>query len=215
MAITEIASLASVKQFLRIPNPDQANADDATIQMLMDAATAAIEREVGHVVRKNITAERHSGGTAEIFLREVPVLQVRNVEEGWGYYNWELDDQEVNSQVALSIWAYSLDDPVSGWLTRRAAGNVLTPFVRGRNNIRVDYVVGREVLPVNAELAFCTLVSMWYRNTQLRTNNGGSAVFNAVDQDFDRRDGTEGANYGVPTFIIEMLKNDRRDPIFA
>jgi hypothetical protein len=213
MPITQIASLATVKQFMRIPNTN----DDATIQILMNAAQAAIEREVGHIVSKPVM-DRYDGGSPEIWLREKPVLFVSNVEEGWGYYDWELDDQEVNSIPALSIWAYSLDNPEEGLLTRRAAGNVLFPFVSGRNNIRVDYTVGRQVMPPNAVLAFCTLVSIWYRETQLRmTQNGaGSAiVFNAQNADFTRTTGESSINLGVPVTIIEMLNPDRRRPVFG
>lgn len=214
MPITEIASLATVKQFMRIPNTN----DDATIQMLMNAAQDAIEHEVGHIVAKPIMADRYDGGSPEIWLREIPVLFVSNVEEGWGYYNWELDDQQVNSIPALSIWAYSLDNPAEGLITRRAAGNVLFPFVHGRNNVRVDYTVGRETLPANAVLAFCTLVSIWYRETQLRptANGGGSAiVFNAQNQDFTRSQGETSINLGVPVTIIEMLKDNRRRPVLG
>ena len=212
MPITEIASLATVKQFMRIPNTN----DDATIQILMAAAQEAIENETGHIVAKTIRADRYDGGTCELWLREKPVLYVQNVEEGWGYYDWELDDQQVNTITALSIWAYSLDNREEGLLTRRSAGNVLVPFVSGRNNIRVDYVVGRTDMPANAVLAFCTLVSIWYRETQLRmTANGGAeaTVFNAQNEDFTRSQGETSVNLGIPLTIIEMLKSSRRRPI--
>ncbi len=216
MPITEIAPLATVKTFLRVP---QSNTnDDATIQILMDGAQAAIEDEVGHIIAKPITAERHDGHGREIWLRELPVLFVSNVEEGWGYFNQELDDQQVNSIPALSIWAYSLDNPEEGLLTRRGPGNVLYPFIHGRNNIRVDYTVGREVMPKNAVLAFCSLVSIWYRETQMRmsTGTGGAGtVFNAQNADFTRTTGESSINLGVPLTIIEMLKSDRRRPIIS
>lgn len=220
MAITDIAPLATVKQYLRIPNPTQTSSDDATIQILMNAAQAAIEHEVGHITEKKIRGERHDGGGAELWLREFPVLYVENVEEGWGYYNWELDDQEVNTQPALSIWAYSVDRPEEGLVTRRGPGNVLYPFVSGRNNIRVDYVVGRLAVPDNALLAFCELVSIWYRQSQMRM--GGTAAraeegmaYNALDQEFTRSTGETSINYGVPEAIIEMLKPNRRRPIIG
>lgn len=220
MAITEIASLATVKQYLRIPNPTQPNGDDATIQILMDAAQAAIEREVGVVVARKVRAERHNGGRCEVWLREIPVLYIENIQEGWGYYNWDLDDQTVNSIPALSLWAYSLDNPKEGQVTRRAPGNVVYPFVHGINNIRVDYVAGRTEVPGNVVLAFCELTSIWYRQSQLRM--GGDAAraieglaYNALNQDFTRSDGVESVNLGVPQMIIEMLKADRRRPIIG
>lgn len=220
MAITEIASLETVKQYLRIPSPDQPNDDDTTIQLLMNAAQRVIERELGAIVAKPVRAERHDGGKCELWLRTIPVLYVSNVQEGWGYYDWDLDDQQVNSIPALSIWAFSLDMPDEGLITRRGPGNVLYPFVHGRNNIRVDYVAGRTEVPANAALAFCELVSIWFRQSQQKMNpTAGRAVgalaYNALNQDFDFASGSATINLGVPDTIIEMLKPDRRRPIIA
>lgn len=218
MAITELASLATIKQYLRMPNPTGTSGDDATLQVLMAAAQAVIERELGPIVAKTVSAERHDGGRCEIWLRELPVLYIQNVEEGWGYYNWQLDDQEVNQQIALSIWAYSLDMPDQGLVTRRGPGNVLYPFVSGRDNIRVDYVVGRNEMPANAVLAFLELTAHWYRISQLRTGNQASSAFSpgmVVSQDFTRSTGDTSINMGVPLEIIELLKPDRRRPIIG
>lgn len=184
----------------------------------MAAAQKVIERELGYIVAKTITAERHNGGRSAIWLRELPVLYVSNVEEGWGYYDWELDDQQVNQIPALSIWAYSLDNAKEGHLTRRSAGSVNIPFVSGVNNIRVDYVVGRTEMPANAVLAFCELLAHWYRASQLRSSNQASAGFSPtaiVSQDFTRSTGITSINMGVPVEIIELLKDDRRRPIIG
>lgn len=220
MAITEIASLETVKQYLRMPNPSQPSGDDSTLQILMSAAQVVCEREMGAIVARPVTAERHDGGKCEVWLRTLPVLFIENVQEGWGYYDWDLYDQTVNSIPALSIWAYSLDSPHQGLVTRRGPGNVLYPFVHGRNNIRIDYVAGRAEVPANAVLAFCELVSIWYRQSQLRM--GGDAAraieglaYNALNQDFTRSTGDTSINLGVPDSIIEMLKPDRRRPIIG
>lgn len=220
MAITEIASLATVKQYMRIPNPTADNPDDATIQLFMNAAQRVIERELGAIVAKPVRAERHDGGKCEVWLRTIPVLNVVNVQEGWGYYDWDLDDQEVNSIPALSIWAYSLDMPTEGLVTRRGPGNVLYPFVHGRNNIRVDYVAGRREVPANAIVAFCELVSIWFRQSQLTMaptagRATGALAYNALNQNYDFAGGETPINLGVPESIIEMLKPDRRRPIIG
>lgn len=215
--ITEISSLAEVKTYLRIP---QANTTDDSIlsTVFMPAAQKVIERELGHIIAKPISTEHHSGGKCEIFLRQLPVLYVQGVYEGWGYYNWDLDNQPVNTQPALSIWAYSLDIPAEGLVTRRGPGNVLYPFVHGVNNITVDYVVGRTEMPDNAVLAFLELVGHWYRTSQLRTGNQASAAFSpnaVISQDFTRSTGITSINMGVPIEILELLKPDRRRPIIG
>lgn len=217
MAITEIASLATVKQYLRIPTNNTTD-DDVLSTLFMPAAQEVIERELGHIVAKTVTAERHHGGRKAIWLCELPVLYVENVEEGWGYFNQELDDQEVNQIPALSIWAYSLDNPKEGIVTRRSAGNVNVPFVPGVNNIRVDYVAGRAEIPANAVLAFSEIIAHWYRITQQRMSNQVSAGFSPsaiVSQDFTRSTGITSINMGVPVELIEMLKGNRRRPIFG
>jgi hypothetical protein len=220
MGITQITDLTTVKTYLRIPNPSTANPDDDTIQMLMNAASDAIEREIGHVVEKRIRLERHDGGKCELWLRERPVLYIVRVQEGWGYYDFELDDQEVNQIPALSIWSYSLDWPAEGQLSRRSAGNVPVPFVHGKNNIVVDYAVGCTEMPANAILAMCELVSIWYRQSQMRMGGERAAAegvpFNAQNADFTRATGDTSINLGVPDAIIEMLKGaGRRRPIIA
>jgi len=216
MAITAIAELADVKTYLRIPQTNTID-DQVLTDVFMPAAQQVVEREIGHIVKKTIRGERYDGGGSEIYLRNLPVLYIENVQEGWGYYNWNLDDQEVNTQPALSIWAYSLDIPQEGLVSRRGPGNVLYPFVWGRNNIRVDYVVGREVMPQNAVLAFCELVGWWYRQSQLRTSVQPSAGFNPsmLDQNYSRTTGEESVNMGVPESIIELLKPNRRRPIIG
>lgn len=216
MAVTEIASLAQVKDYLRIPTGNTGD-DTKLATVFMPAAQSVVERELGHIVSKQISAERHDGGKCEIWLRELPVLYVSNIEEGWGYYDWELEDQQVNSIPALSIWAYSLDIPAEGLVTRRGPGNVLYPFVHGRNNIRVDYTVGRTTIPDNAVLAFCELAGHWFRESQLRTANQVSTAFspNALNQDFTRSTGITSINMGIPDEIIELLKDGRRRPIIG
>jgi hypothetical protein len=201
-----------------MPNPSAPSGDDATLQILMNAAQATIERQIGRIVSKRVRAERHDGGKCELWLRELPVLYIENVQEGWGYYDWNLDDQEANSIPALSMWAFSLDNPQEGQLTRRAQGNVAVPFVTGKNNIRVDYVAGRTEMPGNAVLAFLELCAHWYRSSQQRTSNSVGVGFqpNAViNQDFTRSTGVTSINFGVPTEIIALLDDDRRRPIVA
>lgn len=215
MALTEIASLADVKTYLRVP--DDITEDDVTIQDMMDAATEVVERELGHIIAKTISAERHNGGKCEVWLRELPVLYVQSVEEGWGYYNFELDNTTVNTQPALSLWSYSLDIPKEGLVTRRGPGNVAVPFVFGKDNIRIDYVVGRHTVPASAVLAFKELVAYWYQNSQLRKSNGGGggSFGEANNQRANSRSGDESVYAGVPEGVLLLLRPYGRRPIIG
>lgn len=211
--VTEIASLATVKEYLQIPTGDTTY-DDILTTVFIPAATAAIEREVGATVARPYV-ETYNGGSIAIFLRQLPVLYVQSVQEGWGYYNWEMDYQQVNSQPAVSLWAYSLDRPVDGMITRRGPGNVTTPFVPGISNIRVAYVAGRETIPANIVMAFLMLLSYWFRQSQLRTVNQATPGFDALDDSVTRSSGIQSITVGLPIAVIELLKGNRRRPFIA
>lgn len=213
MAVTEISSLAQVKEYLQIPTSDTTY-DDVLSTVFIPAATDVIEREAGHIIAKQMV-EFRDGGFPQLFLYDIPVLYIQSVQEGWGYYNWELDNQMVNTQPALSLWSYSLDRPKDGLLTRRGPGNVLVPFVQGVSNIRIAYTVGRETVPDNIRLAFLGLVAYWFQESQLRTSNQGQAGFDALSNDFTRSQGATSANMGIPTYIIALLKGNRRRPFIA
>jgi hypothetical protein len=212
--ITEIMSLTTLKGYLQIPLADTTY-DTVLSDIFMPAALSVCERELGVIVPRTIMAERHSGGTGLLMLRVLPALYIINVEEGWGFYNWELTEQPVNSQPPVSIYAYSLDRPEEGMLTRRGPGNVCYPFVGGVDNIRVDYVAGRSAVPSAALLAYPELIGVWFRQSQLRWNNQASASFDALNEDFTRTTALETISLGVPYYVLELLKPDRRRPIIS
>lgn len=217
MAITEIASLDQVKSYLRIPSTN--TTDDTVLETIfLPAAQQVIEREIGPVVRREVRGERHSGGSYLIQLRVRPVLFVENVQEGWGYFNYDLDDQTVNSPPDIqSIWAYSLDRPRTGIVTRRGPANVNLAFMWGVNNVRVDYVAGRETVPPSATIAFLELIRFWYQTSQLRSANQPTTGFNANGLNLQtvRTDGSAAVAFGEPPEIIEMLKAEKLEPIIA
>lgn len=209
-----MATLAEVKSYLQIPTGDTTY-DSIITTIFMPAAQKVCERELGIIVPRTILAERHSGGTPLLMLRVLPVLYIINVEEGWGFYNWELTEQPVNSQPPVSIYAYSLDRPAEGMLTRRGPGNVSYPFVWGYDNIRVDYVAGRSAVPADGLLAYMELIGVWFRQSQLRTTNQALAGFDAMNEDFTRTSAISSVNMGVPYYVLELLKSERRRPIIS
>ena len=116
------------------------------------------------------------------------------------------------------IYAYSLDDPESGEITRRYGGNVPAPFMAGEGNIHVTYTAGRESTPASIYLAALELISHWYQNTMQRAGAGGNAAgYDAVNVDFPHSgaDIMTTINQGVPYRILEMIKKYRRTPIIG
>ena len=219
--MANVVTLQDAKTYLQIPNPSQPNAQwDTIIQWLINAADCVLEYECDDIVptRRN---EHYDGGDYTIFLKHIPIVSVSNVEESWGYINWELDYCEVNSPPeSTSMFAYSIDSYPNGELSRRSVGNVQIPFRPGQANILIQYVSGLEQVPGNIVMAELSLIAHWFQNEQLRaTSLGGTNIsYDATMGQVYTRDtesGTQNINIGVPERILEALKPSRHMPFFA
>jgi hypothetical protein len=212
-----IVTLTEAKTHLRYPNPSVASSDDAGIQGFIYAATEVIEDEVGKVVQRQV-AEYHDGGQVAIYLRQKPVLEVVSVVENWGYFNWELADQPSTTVPATNLFAYSLDNPAQGRVTRRSVGNIAIPFMSMGgmfpNNIQVTYIAGRNTVPWAVRLATLELIAHWWQHSQQRQYSAGGSLNSNFD---DEVEDSSGSAYfaGVPYAILEMVKPHRRAPIIG
>ena len=218
--MANIVSLQDVKTHLRYPNPSSASPDDTSIQKFINAADEVIEFECDDILPKLIT-ESYDGGTCTIYTWHRPIIEVLNIEEGWGWVNYELDYVEVNSPASVtSMFAYSVDTPENGEITRRTAGNVTIPFHPGDSNISITYRAGESKIPGTIILAELELIAHWWQNSQLRgvTLGGANIGYDAVAGSIYSRDtesGTQNLNIGVPYRILEMIKGQRHMPIIA
>lgn len=218
--MANIVSLQQVRTWLRYPNPAQPSSDDVALQIVINAADEVIEYECDDILPHRFD-EYYDGGDREIFLRHTPLLSVQNVEEGWGWINYELDFVEVNSPGAVfSMFAFSVDGHEFGKITRRTAGNVVIPFRPGIDNIRVQYTTGEAKIPGTVLMAELELIAHWWQNSQLRavTMAGANLSYDAVAGAMYSRDtesGNQNLNIGVPYRILEQLKSHRRRPIIA
>lgn len=213
--MAQLVSLSEMKNYLRYPNPDTTSPDDFLIGEFMASANDVIRRECGDVAQTTYD-EWYRGGDSVIVLRHVPVLSVTQVEENWGFTNYVLQAQPGDSSPAnTSLWAYSLDQPLQGVITRRSVGNTVVPFVcaTGGDNIRVQYIAGRATVPAAIRHAYMDLVAYWWQSAMQRSYGaaGGSpSGFNAVGQG-----AATGFNAGVPYRILEILRGERRTPIIG
>lgn len=211
--MAQLVSLAEVKAHLRYPTANVA--DDVAIQGFINAASDVINAECGIVVPQRFD-ETYDGGDFAIWLRHVPVIMIENLEEGWGFVNFELTQVQVNSPNSTNLFAYSIDEEATGNITRRSGGNVNIPFVSGKNNIHVTYTAGRDVIPGAIRLAALELIAHWWQGSQQRSMGGGSAgTFDNTDVDYSRALNATPLNQGVPYRIIELLKPFRRLPIIG
>jgi hypothetical protein len=115
------------------------------------------------------------------------------------------------------LFAYSIDEPETGMISRRTGGNVLTKFRAGESNIRIVYTAGRNPIPPVIKLAELELIAHWWQNGQQRSAaTSGQYGFDATNQDFPRSGGLyTPINQGVPYRILEMIKKYRSEPIIG
>lgn len=210
-----IVTLADLKSHLRMPNPTTPSTDDDALEGFIYAATEVIEDEVGKVVQRQVI-EYHDGGQRALYLRQRPVVQVVEVIENWGYFNWLLAEQPSTTVPATNMFAYSLDNPSEGRVTRRTTGNVSIPFMSMGgsypNNIKVTYIAGRLQVPWSVRLATLELCAHWWQHSQQR--QFGSALSGNFDDEIPDGSST-GFNAGLPYRILEILKPHRRTPIIG
>lgn len=215
--MSNIVTLDEVRRHLRYPAAD--TQDDAALSsVFIPAADEVMRKECGDNVPTQYL-ENYNGGDNAIYLDHKPVLSVENVREGWGFANYDLDFIQVDTLPSnISMFAYSLDSPLTGTITRRTAGNINIPFMRGVNNIQVIYTAGRDPVPPVIKLASLELIAHWWQNSQQRASTQATGSgFDVVNQDFPR----SGAmlytpiNQGVPYRILEMIKVYRSEPIIG
>ena len=215
-----IASLSAIKAHLRFPEAEISGPsdDDEIIQGLADAADGIIANLCDDVLPTR-HVELFDGGDISVWTRHKPIVSVESVVEGWGYLNFDLDFQEVNSPGPFSIFAYSIDSYSEGQITRRSAGNVTIPYRAGESNIEVAYTSGRAVVPPALVLAEKMLVAHMYQNELLRAEANSSAYmqYDVTSQSFafSRETGTTTINYGIPLRVQLLIDSERRGPIFA
>ena len=174
LTISPPLPLSQVKSHLNIV--ESSVVDDDELRAFILAATGLIEGVVGPLSRRPVTAEVHHGGRANVLLKQAPVLSVTGCRE---------------NGVTLSSDNYSID-PESGVLTR-VSGYLAYTWYEGFNNISVDYVAGRSIIPADLAHAVLELVR------HLWTTQRGSV----------RRSGTDdyvpGAGFSMPNRVREML----------
>jgi hypothetical protein len=207
-----VVSLQDVQTHLRMPATD--TADEAALQGFINAATDVIQHECGQVVPQQFD-EYYDGGDYAIALRHFPLISVINVEEGWGWTNYELTYVQVNAINATNIFAYSIDDESVGLITRRSGGNVNIPFMHGTSNIRVTYVAGQSSVPGAIRLACLELIAHWWQGSQMRAGQYQSQGYDAVNIDFSRTMGGTEFNAGVPYRVMELLRPFRHVPFIG
>lgn len=220
MATSCVVSLTDVKAHLGYPEPTAPNSDDASLMRFIAAADEVLAFECDATIPRTYS-ERFDGGDYKIFLYHRPIVTVQNIEEGWGWINFELDYQDVNTTPGdTTLFGYSIDNYNNGEVSRRSVASVQIPFMAGTKNIFVQYVAGFSPVPATIVLATLELIAHWWQNSQIRgaVQSGANISYDAtLGQNYtrDTESGIQNINIGIPGRILEMLKAHRRMPIFA
>lgn len=214
--MSTIVTLDQTRTHLRYPANN--TEDDAALMLFIEAAGEVMQKECGDNVPHQYL-ENYDGGRNAIYLDHKPIISVDQVVEGWGFTNYTLDYVQVDSPPELmSMFAYSIDSPEVGMISRRTAQNINIGFFPGVANIQVLYVAGRNPIPPVIQLAALELIAHWWQNSQMRAGVTATATsFDSVNQDFPRSGANiyTSINQGVPYRILEMIKPYRAEPIIG
>ena len=210
--------LPDVRAHLRFPNPSTPSSEDAVLMRFLMAAMKVAEYHCGSIFPQTY-AERYNGGDYLVFTRHIPILRVANVEEGWGWINYELDYAEVNAPpVTTGLFSYSIDNPETGQISRRTAASVQIPFRAGTDNIQIVYTAGESEVPADVNLGVLEAVAHWYQSSQLRSV-AASPAFTQFDassgMSYSREPDSQPIDFALPFRIIQMFRSHSRMPIIA
>jgi hypothetical protein len=199
-----LASLQDVKRQLGKGGPDGsvATADDAEIQISIDAATCVIERIKGPIIPRTYTLEQHNGRGPLLNLDRRPVMSVASVTEYIARTPYAL--AVVTNPSAATAFSCQLDLD-TGTLTRLTGGGTVIPFAYGEGNIQVTYTAGRAAVPPEVRLATMRLIQFWWQPTQQGARpdfRGGAGAGGSLGGAANR----VVPSYAVPNFVYQLLE---------
>ena len=172
LTVSPPVSLTQVKDMLNI-DADNVR-DDDELRFFILAATDLVEGEVGPLTRRTVS-ETHNGGRASVILRQAPVVSVTTVTENGN---------------AVNDFAVEID---TGILTK-TSGWSASVWTAGFNNIEVDYIAGRTVVPAGLQQAVLeTIRHLWQTQRGTIQRRGGD-------------DYTPGQGYSLPNRVQDFLR---------
>lgn len=172
-----IVTLADAKAQLNIPVTD--TSEDAELQGFVDAATAAVETQLGQVVEPRTVVDQldFSSGATSFLLRSVPVISLTSIVSLDGTQTW----------TAAPPVMYV--DAASGLVTVLSGAPVL-------GSVLATYQAGMAVVPANVRLAALIIIQhLW------ETQRGTMGVQLGGDAD----NYVAGRGFAIPRRAIELL----------
>lgn len=194
----DVITLAEAKSALNIGTTISKH--DAELEGWITAVSNRLDRLVGPVVKRTITAELHDGGTGVVFTRFHPVDSVTSVTE-------------YEDGIGTTLTAETtLTAPQDGYLLRygrsirrRSLGADAT-FPCGRSNVSVTYSAGRFTATADVtyryrKAAGLILANLWRSQQESRSQYD---EFSVAQQNFPR--------FTIPNAVRDMLHGEVQEP---
>ncbi len=178
MATLDVLTLAEAKSALNLSGTAQY---DTELAAWITACSIRLDKAVGPIVRRAVTAELHDGGKSKVRTELWPVNTFTTVTE-YLFTTPTVLTRETNASKpdnAYTAEPYSADPTLfSGRIIRRNTGNDFR-FPSGRQNVEITYDAGRFVNTATIDEFFkqgarYLLINAW--NTQ-RPNVGAVGEF--------------------------------------
>ncbi|MGH8571932.1 MAG: hypothetical protein ACREX8_05065, partial [Gammaproteobacteria bacterium] len=184
-------------------------AHDSELPGWITAVSLRLDKLIGPVVRRTITAERHDGGSHRIFLHHHPNTSVTSVTEYQGTVATVLAE-ETNASKPADAYLVEDYEPVPTLLSSivwRRSGDADASFPLGRKNLAVTYVAGRFADTASCEerskkAAALMLLNLW-RSQQ--DSSGQVGEFDVPQSIFP--------TFAVPRAVRQMYDGEIQDPL--
>lgn len=206
MATLDVLSLAEAKLALNLSGT---TAHDAELPGWITAVSLRLDKLIGPVVRRTVTAEKHDGGNRRIFLRYHPNTSITSITEYAGTVATVLTAETNASKPTDAYLAedYEPDPALLSSIVWRRSGDADATFPRGRKNIEVTYVAGRFADTASCDerakkAAALMLINLW-RSQQDSTGTVGE--FDVPQNNFP--------TFTVPRAVREMYDGEIQDPL--
>lgn len=206
MATLDVVSLTEAKQALQLTGT---TAHDTVLAAWITGVSLRLDRLVGPVVRRTVTAEPHDGGANRVHLRYHPNTSVTSVTEYDGTTGTVLtaETNALKPDDAYKALAYSADAAYRSNILVRRGGNADAVFAAGLENVEVTYVAGRFADTASVDERF-------KRGTALMLKNLWRSQVDGVGQvgEYD----VPAVNFpafAVPRAVRELFDGEIQDPL--
>lgn len=167
----QLVTLTDVKAYIG----ETTTNNDSTLNLYINAASAAADYWFGQQDQITVTNEIHDGGFETILCYNTPIISVQSLIEYVGITPYTLTLQPPGSTV--NNYGYSIDMPEVGLITRRSGAGTPMPFLGGPRMVVISYTAGRATVPADVYLAILEDIRALWMQTQQggRPNWGGAA----------------------------------------